>query len=264
MTRTISKSMAGILEDLELENEPFVNKNRIEKLARKHKVRSSATLIASRLKKAGWLLPTEQQGVWEFAPAAMAGPFSKNDPLMKIKAFRIANPDTPCYLCMQTAAWALGLADRVPAQKDLAFSEQQKLHVPEGISVYRFSPAVEPAFAKGVPCLAPESIIVHMALKPDHVRSWESAMEWLPDVVYEVKIDELLKELQGRKDSVKKRTGYLLQRMYPDAAEAIMEEIHSKAKVRFGPRQKALRNDEHWGISDTILPFSPKGLERVK
>ncbi len=117
MTRTISKGISGILEDLELENEAFVGLSKIESLAKKHGGESNPSLIALRLKKAGWLLPTDQRGVWEFAPAAMAGAYSRNDPLMEVKAFCLRHPDKRCFLCLQTAAWALGLADRIPEKK---------------------------------------------------------------------------------------------------------------------------------------------------
>ncbi len=263
MTRTISKSMAGILEELELNNDTFVDMQRLSDLAQKYNVKTEPALIASRLRKAGWLLPTSQRGVWEFSPASMAGAFSKKDPLMPVKAYMMANPEAICYLCMQTAAWALGLADRIPSKRDLAFVNKPA-SVPKEIAAYHYAPVLEPIMAKGVPCLTPESIIVHVSLKPGQIRSWESAMEWIPDVVYEINIGSLLKELSGRNDSVKRRTGYLLQGMYPEAAEAIAGTVAMTSKIRFGPRTKALRNDEKWKISDTILPFDPGELERVK
>lgn len=263
MTRTITKSMAGILEELELENETFVDINRLEELAAKYNVRSETSLIASRLRKAGWLLPTSQRGVWEFSPAARAGSYSKNDPLMDVKVFRIANPSTDCYLCMQTAAWALGLADRIPERKELAFSNVPQ-NVPDEIAAYKYKPTLAPSLARGVPCLAPESIVVQVAAKPIAFRSWESAAEWIPDVVYEIEIERLLMELSDKTDSVIRRTGYLLQGMYPAAAEAVKSITTGSSKIRFGPRTRALRNDENWMISDTILPFSPKEMERVK
>ncbi len=60
------------------------------------------------------------------------------------------------------------------------------------------------------------------------------------------------------------KTGYLLQGMYLEAATEIMNHIGSRSKIRFGPRKPAIRNDERWMISDTILPFSPKETECVK
>ena len=121
MTRTISNTMAGILEDLELDNETIVDMQRLSYLAQKHNVKTDPAVIALRLRKAGWLLPTPQRGVWEFSPAVMAGAFSRNDPLMPVIAYMKSHPETECFLCMQTAAWALGLADRLPTRRELAF-----------------------------------------------------------------------------------------------------------------------------------------------
>lgn len=264
MARSISKAMAGILQELELENATYITAGRLQELAEQYSLASSPSLIASRLKKEGWLIATSQRGVWEFVPAAVAGVYSKNDPLMPIKSFMIANPDTLCYLCMQSAAWVLGVADRLPSLTEAAFPEVSKKHLANQICSYYYKPNIEIVKKRGVPCLAPESLLVHMTTKPSNVRSWEGVLEWLPDLIYETDKEILLEELKGRPNSVLQRTGYLLQSMYPDAAEMIKSSLQPHSKVRFGPRKKALRNDEEWMISDTILPISPSEMEKVK
>ncbi len=265
MTRTITRSMAGILEELELDNKSYVTLEELAALARKHDVSTKPATIASRLKQSGWLLPTAQRGVWEFASASMAGPYSKNDPLKDIKAFQLSNPKLKSYICLQTAAWAMGLADRVPSHRELAFPQIPRKHIPEIITAYKYSPILDAKEARGVLCLAPESILVHIATKPDLIQSWESTMEWLPDVVFECKIENILTELTDRTDSIKRRSGYLIQGMYPDAADAIYECISKPpSKIRFGTRKTSIRNDEKWKIADTELPFSPIELEKVK
>ncbi len=265
MTRTISKSMSKILEELELENKTYVTTDEITVLAEKYGILSDPYLIVSRLKQSGWLLPTSQRGVWEFAPASMAGPYSKNEPLKDIKVFQKTNPETECYACLQTAAWILGFADRIPSIKELAFSKIPRKRLPDSIKAFRYVPVIKPRKEKDVLCLGPESIIVHIASKPDIIRSWESAMEWIPDVIYETTTENILLELCDRNDSVKRRTGYLLQGIYPDASEAIYSSIPKpSSKIRFGDRGSAVRNDQKWMISDTVLPFSPKEMERVK
>lgn len=264
MARTISKKMADILQELELENVTYVTIQQIKELTEKYAIGSAPALVAHRLKEAGWLLATPQKGVWEFAPAAYAGSFSRNDPLTSVKSFLLANPETECFLCLQTAAWALGLADRNPEKAEVAFSVMPKKHISEKLHGYLYKPSIKPIEAKGVPCLSPESILVHMTSKPSIVRSWDGIMEWLADLVYDIDLNQLLFELAGRPNSVKQRTGYLLQNLFPDAANAIMETTPIHSKIRFGPREKALRNDERWMISDTILPISPKEMEKVK
>ena len=264
MARTITNSMSEILQELELGGEVYISNQRLRELAEKYRIKSSPALIAYRLKEAGWLLPTPQQGVWEFAPASYAGSYSKNDPLRSIKAFMLANPEVSCSLCMQTAVWAMGIADRVPSLTEVAFPEMPSKHIPEQMRAYHYRPNLDLLFKKEVPCLAPESILVQMTAKPASVRSWESVFEWLPDLIYELDKEKLIQELQGRPNSVKQRTGYLLQNMFPEAAESIRKQTDLHAKVRFGPREKSLRNDEAWKVSDTILPVSPKEMENVR
>ena len=257
--------MAGILEDLELDNKAYVTLEELAELSKKHNVSTEPAVIASRLKQSGWLLKTAQRGVWEFASASMAGPYSKNDPLKDIKVFQLSNSKQRSYVCLQTAAWAMGLADRVPSHKELAFPQIPRKRIPDVITAYKYSPSINVREVRGVNCLAPESILVHIATKPDLIQSWESVMEWLPDVVYECSIENVLEEIAERTDSVKRRTGYLIQGMYPDAADAIYNSIPKpSSKIRFGARKQSLRNDEKWKIADTALPFSTKELEKVK
>ncbi len=265
MTRTISQSMSHILEELELENKTYVSSDEITVLAKKYGILTDPYKIVSRLNRSGWLLPTSHRGVWEFAPASMAGPYSRNEPLKDIRVFQKANPDIRCYICLQTAAWALGLADRIPAIKELAFEKIPRKRISEPIAAFRYTPVIEPRKEKNILCLVPESIIVHIASKPDIIRSWESAMEWIPDIVYETTTENILLELSDKNDSVKRRTGYLLQNMFPDASDTIYNNISKpSSKIRFGSRESAVRNDQKWMISDTVLPFSPKEMERVK
>lgn len=265
MTRTITGSMAGILEELELEGTTYVTYQMLENLIKKNNIKTSTSMVASRLRKKGWLLKTDQKGVWEFAPAAVAGAYSNNDPLASIKIFSIANPEVVCYVTLQTAAWAMGLADRVPSVIEAAAKEQPKLKINSGMKLYTYKTNLETKVVKGVKCLSPEGIIVHIASNPKVIKSWDSCVEWLPEVVYEAEIDRIIKELEGKSESVMARTGYLLQGMYPDAADEIYRTSNIKSKNRFGSRtDKAIRNDEKWKIVDTAMPMNPKEMEKVK
>lgn len=265
MARTITGSMAAILEELELEGTTYVTYQMLENLIKKNDIKTSTSMFASRLREKGWLLATDQKGVWEYAPAAVAGAYSNNDPLAPIKTFSIANPDVISYLTLQTAAWAMGLADRVPSIIEAAVEEQPKLKINPGMRLYTYKTNLETKIVKGVKCLSPEGVIVHIASDPKAIKSWDNCMEWLPEVVYESEIDRIIKELEGKPESVRARTGYLLQGMYPDAADAIYKSSNIKSKNRFGARtNKAIRNDEKWKIVDTAMPMNPKEMERVK
>ncbi|WP_165170022.1 type IV toxin-antitoxin system AbiEi family antitoxin [Adlercreutzia sp. ZJ242] len=261
MARTIPKGLSRVLEELELERPQLVTTSQLAELCERAGIRTPAKVVASRLRERGWLLPTTQRGVWEFAPAELAGAYSSADPLLPLKALAAARANERFALASQTAAWALGLADRAPAVLDAAF-EQAPASVPEGVCASTYRPNVPTATAKGVAALAPESIVVHMVQRPSAVRSWQGVAEWLPDVAYELDAATMLKELEGRPRAAAVRTGYLLQGMRPDVADAIMEGIPPRSKTRFGAGA-AKRNDERWQVSDATLPFDPREMKRA-
>lgn len=262
MARSIPKGLSGVLEALELERPQLVTTSQLASLCERSGVRTPAKVVASRLREKGWLLPTTQRGVWEFAPAELAGPYSNADPLLPLKAHAAAHPDERFALASQTAAWALRLADRVPAVIDAVF-ERMPASVPDGVRASTYQPNIPTTAAKGVAALAPESIVVHIAQRPSAVRSWQGVAEWLPDVAYELDATKVLNELGGRPRSVATRTGYLLQAMRPDVADAIMGTIPPRSRVRFGTGP-AIRSDERWQVSDSTLPFDPREMEKAR
>lgn len=263
MARTITQGVSGILEELELERPQLVTMKDIERLVSDAGIATPSAIVASRLRAAGWLLPTEFRGVWEFAPAELAGAYSSGDPLLSAKAFELAHPDAQPIVSLQAAAWALGLADRVPAKIDVVFPIIPRVKIPEGLRASAYAPNIATAKVKGARVLAPESIICHMVQRPSAVCSWQSAAEWIDDVAYELDAARMLEELGGRAASVRTRAGYLLQGMRPDIAAAIRKAGISKTKVRFGSNP-AIRCDEDWMMVDCALPFDPKAKEALR
>lgn len=264
MARSIPIYLSSFLEELELARPELVTLDDIKKLAKKYNVNTSASLIAARLREKGWLIKTTQQGVWEFAPAEVAGAYSGLDPLLPIKAFALANPTTEYALTFQTAAWALGFADRVPVRIEVAFAAQPKVKVSEQISSTTYKSNLATSTVKGVKVLAPEAIIVNLVNRPGSVRSWSSVQEWIPDIAYEIDASAILEELQGRAAATWARAGYLLQGMRPDVADSIRQVFTPTSKVKFGRKDKAKRNDEHWMVSDAALSFDPRDMEPVR
>lgn len=260
MTRTIPRSLAPLLEQLELEAADLVTMARLDELVRMAGIDTATRTVATRLRERGWLLPTGQRGVWEFAPAALAGPYSRSDTTRLLRSV-LARKDIRCGLTFQAAAWALGVADRSPTRVEVAAADQREAaRLPRGLNVSVFDPRLPYRTAKGVPVLAPASVLAHLATSPTRVRSWASALEWLPDLAAEAPTDEVLAELVGRPATVSARLGYLLQGLRPDIADQISG---PSTKTWFGGRGTLLRHDNHWLIADTLLPFDPRRLESV-
>lgn len=264
VTRAISPSMAGILEQLEIDQPALVTTAELAEIANARGVRTPAKVIAARLRERGWLLPTTRRGVYEFAPAAVAGPFSRQDPVTPLRAFLADAPDARAALTFQAAAWAYGLADRVPSRIEVAAADRTiAKRLPDAVDASVFDPRLPYQRAKAVPVLAPESVLVHMAARPTEVRSWSSALEWLPGVAAGAAWPALATELHERASTVRARTGYLISGMRPDLADAIEQGADLHGKTWFGPRRTLVRHDSRWGIADTILPFDPRRLGSV-
>jgi hypothetical protein len=260
VTRSIPPSLAPVLERLELEDARLVTTQTLAELLRDAGVRTAPRTVAKRLRDRGWLLATDQRGVWEFAPAALAGAYSRTGPTRLLQAV-LARRDVRCALTFQAAAWSLGLASRVPSILEVAAATRRDADLlPTGLDVSVFVPHVAPQVAKGVPTMGPASVLVHMASAPNRVRSWTSAVEWLPDLAAECARDEVLGELEGRPATVRARAGYLVQALRPDIADRLERPVH---KTWFGPRGKLKRHDSRWLVADTALPLDPRLFDSV-
>lgn len=263
MARAITKGLAPVVERLELDRPEVVTLRDIERICSEEGVATAPRMVASRLKNAGWLLPTGIRGAWEFAPAELAGPYSSYDPLLPVKAIAAASDSARPMLRGQTAAWAMGLADRVPSTVEVAFRPGAHGVLPNGVSACAYQTNLPLKRAKGAYSLAPEAVLVQMAERPSSVRSWASAAEWLPDVMAEMGEEDTLRELQGRTAATAQRVGYLLQGARPDIAAAVFAAKEPKGVARFG-KGPTLRSCAKWMVADAELPWDPQQLKETE
>ena len=73
--RSVPRSVAPLLEALELEQPTLVTLSLLDELIDQTKSSTTAAHGARMLRERGWLLPLRSPGVWEFAPGARAGAF---------------------------------------------------------------------------------------------------------------------------------------------------------------------------------------------
>lgn len=264
MTRSVPIALAPVVERLELDQPEIVTLKQLRRMAAELGVRTAPALIAHRLLALGWLLRTGLSGAWEFAPGAHAGPHSRGGPLLPVKAAFALMPDLPAAVALTSAAWVYGLADRTPPRMELAVRPGGR--VPAGLSrqvqVLRFDARLQPVKRRGVPVQRFESLLVHMAARPSRIKSWGGVVEWLGDVVAEAVEADILLELEDRPRAVRVRLAYLLQGLWPELSERIGR--GASTKVWFGPRGKLRRHSQRWHIADSILPFDPAQLPRVR
>jgi hypothetical protein len=264
MPRPLPPSLAPIVEELELEQPKIVTSDKLAEIVADQGLRTPSKIVAARLRERGWLLATGTKGVWEFAPGAHAGPYGHGDPTTPLQAVLAAHRGLPAALSLNTAAWALGYADRVPSRLDVAVPRLNMApkSLVAGAHVTAYEPRLSLVKAKGAPTHRSESIVVHMATTPTVVRSWSAVLEWLPDLAADLSAERLDVELRARPIAVRVRAGYLLSGLRPDLAEPLR--VHVGAPVRFGPRTaKVRRHDSTWRVLDAVLPTNPRNLEEV-
>jgi hypothetical protein len=257
----LSPTSAAVVEQLELDQPAVVTLDMLRSIAAGLGLGTDPKVIAARLRARGWLLPTGQRGVYEFAPGAHAGPYGQADPVLPLTVALAADPRLDAALALGTAAWALGAAQRVPSRIDVAVPEGAR--TPSALartaSVTTFTTHVGYVTAKGVACHRPESVLVHLGVDPSAPRSWSSVLEWLPELAADADPAVLARELAGRTRAARVRMGYLVSGLRPDLAEPLRGEVGDP--VRFGPRPGAVRRySSRWRVLDSVLPVDPTGL----
>jgi len=263
-TRTLSRALAEIVTDLELEQPTLVDLADLAAIAARHGIRTRARELARRLRERGWLLSTSRPGVYEFAPGAHAGPYGHGDPFMDLRAELRAHPDRLATLTLGSALWLHGLAERAPNRHEVAVAPGSA--VSAGLRrVYRvvhFEAQTPPAILRGLPVCSPATVLVHLAARPAQVRSWSPVLDALPDLLERVDVRDLLRELAGRPASVSARLGYLLSGLLTDTEAQKLGLRSSGSVVWFGPRVTVRRTDRFWGVVDTVLPEHPSQVGR--
>lgn len=262
LTRSLSPALARIVTELELEQAFLVDMDSLDRLRNDVGVKTSTKMIAKRLRDRGWLLPTEQIGVWEFAPGAHAGPIGRGHPFREIQAALRAAPALDVAVCLTSAMWAHGLLDKAPARPEVALPKGDT--VPAGLKrvarIVHFDRHLPTVRVRGTPTHRPATILVHLAANPSNVRSWSAVLDALPELLGQAEAEDLQEELTGRPAAVGTRLAYLLHGVDPALASRLAPADHGK--VWFGPRGPLKRHNQTFNIADTILPISPSQLDK--
>jgi len=264
MARTLPAGLAALVEGLELDQATVVTLAMIAEIADREHLGTPAKVLAARLRERGWLLPTTQRGVYEFAPGAHAGAYGRGETTLGLQAALRAHPEIGAALTLQSAAWAHGVADRSPSRLEIAAGSRAdvRLLVRAG-RVIVFAPALPPVVHHSVPVLGPASVLAHMAAHPGHVRSWAGALEWFPDLASLAELDDVVAEASALTVAGRARLGYVLSGVRPDVVERIGSAGTSTTYLGPRGRGSALRHDSRWQVVDSLLPFDPRELPSV-
>lgn len=260
--RSLPRVLATVVAELEMDEAAFVTIDDIQRIAKDRDISSSPRDIAWRLRQQGWLLRTETSGVWEFAPAAHAGPYGRGDVFAELDGALSRNPGQDLRIALVSALWVHGWSERAPVRHEVSASLDAK--VASGLRrtyrVMRFDSHLPPVTERRrTPVEAPATILAHVATHPAHVSSWEAIEFALPDLVENTTADQLREEVNDRPRTVSARLGYLLHGIAPTLVRNAGLEP-SPQLVRFGSEPTSRRFNTHWNVADTILPFDPAQL----
>jgi predicted transcriptional regulator of viral defense system len=251
---------------LELESARVVTIAELADLVKRAGVQTEVRVVADRLRRLGWLLPTATAGVWEFAPASHAGPVGHGDQYLELRAALAARPSLDASVCLLSALAANGLSDRAPDRLEVAVPSSRQ--IPDGLRrgarVVIFAANLASTRVQGVPIQQPATTLVHLAARPTDISGWGTVADALPELVRTVSIADIDAELAGRARAVRARLAYLVQGVSPTLAEHLLppeEGGRAAAKVWFGPRASLRRHSSRFAVADTLLPFDPATLQ---
>ena len=264
LTRSIPRSLAALVTQLELDRPSAVSVEQIAQMSRDTGVTTPPRVAIQRLAARGWLLPTGVRGTWEFAPGDRAGPYSDRDPLLPLRAVLVAEPgvalrDRPA-VALGSALWLHDLAERAPDKLEVALpkSAATRMALARLCRVVHFEPVVSPVLKRGVPVHTAATILVHLAHRPSHVRSWGSVLETLDRLVAAADEQQIVEELHDRPHATHVRLAYLLSGLAPKLVRHLR--VKPGTKVWFGGRGALRHHDAVWNVADTLLPTSPASL----
>ncbi|MEM9203140.1 MAG: type IV toxin-antitoxin system AbiEi family antitoxin [Actinomycetota bacterium] len=255
-TRTVPRSVAPVLEALELDQPTIVTLEMLEKLVAETELPTTAGHSARLLRERGWLLPLRTSGVWEFAPGARAGAWGAGDPFIELRA-RLATRPIEIAIAAESAAWLHGLSTRAPAPHVLALPSGAKL--PRSLDefrVVRWTADDDLAEVDGLPLWSVSTILAFMGARPDKYRDWPNVSEWLRDATKRASVTAVRSELAHQPRSAWARTSYLLHRGGQDemADELFSGAPSGRGPFHLGPRDKTSKYSSRFEVIDHVFP----------
>lgn len=266
--RNITRTLAPLLELLELEQPRVVTSDELRALAGQVGIDWPVEVVVRRLRERGWLLDLKTRGVWEFAPAARAGAFGAGDPLIELRATLKRSPDAPLAVAAESAAYLLGLTSRRPDREVVA--APSGLRLPKALKSFRVVrwTAGHLVVKDGIPVWDTPTLIAFMATEPDGYRDWPNVGEWIGQAGRDVSADQVAEELHARPRAAWVRAAYLLDRGgNADAARDLLARAPAGTGPYYlGDRKTRGRYDKRYDVIDStqmeVTSADHRGLSR--
>ncbi|MBI2704943.1 MAG: hypothetical protein HYX32_06600 [Actinobacteria bacterium] len=262
-TRDVPGRLAGVLEDLELEQPKIVTRTMLDELATSRDLAVGGEQLARDLRARGWLLPLRTAGAWEFAPAARAGAIGSGDPFIELRA-TLAKKTLPLAIAAESAAWTLRLSGRAPTTPVIGAPPDTR--VPRALGAYRlvrWRPAAPLEKVDGLPVWSKPTLLAVMAANPTSYRDWPNVAEWITEAIDESTADAIARELVVEPYAAWARAAYLLKFAGNiGGAEALYQKAPPPkgGPHHLGKRDRPGKYDKQFDVHDHLLarPSSAK------
>lgn len=257
MARVITRPVADVIEQLELDGDTIVTVDRLASVMDEVGATGSPRMLAYELQREGWLGTLRSRGAWEFLPGSRAGSYSSGDRFLEFRAQRELRPEWPGVLAMESAASLLGLAQRIPDREiialpdDAAFPKAMsgqwrcvRIEIPnEGVTVIN-----------GLPTWDREGLLVGISIRPSGYKDIAGLGQWLSERPFDVDINKVLRLRASASAAARQRTAYLLQVSgNREAAQEIVDADPPTETAWIGPRSQGGRYDPVTRVNDTLL-----------
>lgn len=257
VARTISRSVAEVVERLELDGDIVVTVERIRAVMDELGLVGDPRRVAYRLQADGWLGSLRTRHTWEFLPGARGGAFGSGDRFIEVRAQMAARPEWPGVVAMESAATLLGLAQRIPEQEVVALPDGERF--PRALTGdWRYVRVAVPAEGtttnSGLHTWNHEGLLVGIGARPSGYQDVPGLGQWLSTSPRDADVELLISLLSPMSAPTRQRTAYLvLASGNIEAARRIMTAYPSSDTAWLGPRRPGGRYDPLTKVSDTVL-----------
>jgi len=257
VARTISASLAPVIEQLELHGDLVMSTDRLAKVLQSMGNDDEPRRLAYELQRAGWLGSLRTRGAWEFLPGARGGAYGSGDRFIEFRAQHLVDSTWPGVLAMESAASVLGLAQRIPEREVLALPpevELPKALVGNWRVVSLALPHQSGTTVDRLPTWNLEGLIVGIATRPSAYRDMPGLGQWLPLATGRIDLDRLVGLLEASPSSATQRVAYLLAAGGNlEASSAILSVYPPSGVAWLGPRRAGGHFDSATQVNDTAL-----------
>ncbi len=243
MSRAIPRSVAAVIEQLELDGDLLVTTGRLAATMRQVGIEANETAarrVAYELQREGWLGPLRTRHVWEFLPGARGGAYGSGDRFIEFRAQLAVNPSWPGVLAMDSAASVLGLAQRVAEQEVVALPANTSF--PKALTGewrYVQIELSQPGLTtiNGLPSWNIEGLLVGIAARPSAYKDVAGLGQWLAESVLDVDKDTVISLLKPMHRTTAQRVAYLLGAAgNDDLRAAVLATYPANGTAWLGPR----------------------------